>query len=65
MSEEITGVVSFPTQKSTMTLVITGKTSPKCRELLKLLLKKWAKRCGVGIGISGVRALKKAKKKKK
>ena len=63
MGEEVTGLVSFGNEKSSVVIVISGQTSPKCLELLKLLLKKWAKRCS--LGITSVRVLKKTKKKKK
>lgn len=64
MGEEVlTGLVSYGKEKSSVAIVISGQTSPKCLELLRLLLKKWAKRCG--LSIVSVRVVKKAKRKKK
>ncbi len=49
--------------KSVVAITITGWASPACREELLMLLKMWAKRCGVKI--SSVKVTRKAKKKKK
>jgi len=63
MGEEVTGLVNVGSGKSSVVIVVSGTASPKCIELLKLLLKKWAKRCG--LGIASVRVRRKKSKKKK
>ena len=58
MGETIGGAVSAEGSKTSVVVEVTGYTSAKCVEELKLLLKNWAKRCGVSLAV-------KVKKKKK
>jgi hypothetical protein len=64
MGEWITGAVSGSGEKSSVVIVLSGRTSRRCIEQLKVLLRKWARRCGLGVG--GVKVIKgKGLKRKK
>jgi hypothetical protein len=63
MGEEVGGSVKPGSGKSSVVIVVSGKPSSKCIEFLRVLLKKWAKRCG--LRIASVKVQKKKSKKKK
>ena len=64
MSEDFTGLISAGGNKSTsVTIVISGKTNPKCLECLMLELRKLARECG--LTVKSLKVAKKGKKKAK
>jgi len=70
MGEGISAFVSAKSGATSITIFIRGPISPRCLEILKMLIRKWARDCGltvdnVSVKLKKLKKLKKPKKKKK
>jgi hypothetical protein len=63
MGEEVTGFFSSGNAKTSVVVVVAGKTDPKCLAWLMLELKKLAKHCG--LTVKNLKVEKKVKRKAK